>query len=159
MEIRFINEYKLNRKLIKEYVYNVLCKNIIITGYALTIISLILFFVNKETNLVMLTIFFISLITTTLTPILTSNQIEENSKKLNNGKIEKTIIKFSNNIVMDEGKAHIEFDYKQIKKITETKNFLVLSLSKQSAILVLKQGFTKNDNQNFLKFIKQKIGE
>ena len=157
MEIKFINEYKLNRKLIKEYVYNVLCKNIIITGYALTIISLILFFVNKET--LMLTISFISLITTILTPILTINQIEENSKKLNNEKIEKTIITFSNNIVMDEGKAHLEFDYKQIKKITETKNFLVLSLSKQSAILVLKQGFTKNDNQNFLKFIKEKIGE
>jgi len=157
MEIKFINEYKLNRKLIKEYVYNVLCKNIIITGYALTIISLILFFVNKET--LMLTISFISLITTILTPILTINQIEENSKKLNNEKIEKTIITFSNNIVMDEGKAHLEFDYKQIKKITETKNFLVLSLSKQSAILVLKQGFTKNDDQNFLKFIKEKIGE
>lgn len=157
MEIKFINEYKLNRKLIKEYVYNVLCKNIIITGYALTIISLILFFVNKET--LMLTISFISLITTILTPILTINQIEENSKKLNNEKTEKTIITFSNNIVMDEGKAHLEFDYKQIKKITETKNFLVLSLSKQSAILVLKQGFTKNDDQNFLKFIKEKIGE
>lgn len=157
MEIKFINEYKLNRKLIKEYVYNVLCKNIIISGYALTIISLILFFVNKET--LMLTISFISLITTILTPILTINQIEENSKKLNNEKIEKTIITFSNNIVMDEGKAHLEFDYKQIKKITETKNFLVLSLSKQSAILVLKQGFTKNDDQNFLKFIKEKIGE
>ena len=157
MEIKFINEYKLNRKLIKEYVYNVLCKNIIITGYALTIISLILFFVNKET--LMLTISFISLITTILTPILTINQIEENSKKLNNEKIENTIITFSNNIVMDEGKAHLEFDYKQIKKITETKNFLVLSLSKQSAILVLKQGFTKNDDQNFLKFIKEKIGE
>lgn len=157
MEIKFINEYKLNRKLIKEYVYNVLCKNIIISGYALTIISLILFFVNKET--LMLTISFISLITTILTPILAINQIEENSKKLNNEKIEKTIITFSNNIVMDEGKAHLEFDYKQIKKITETKNFLVLSLSKQSAILVLKQGFTKNDNQNFLKFIKEKIGE
>lgn len=157
MEIKFINEYKLNRKLIKEYVYNVLCKNIIISGYALTIISLILFFVNKET--LMLTISFISLITTILTPILTINQIEENSKKLNNEKIEKTIITFSNNIVMDEGKAHLEFDYKQIKKITETKNFLVLSLSKQSAILVLKQGFTKDDNQKFLKFIKEKIGE
>lgn len=157
MEIKFINEYKLNRKLIKEYVYNVLCKNIIISGYALTIISLILFFVNKET--LMLTISFISLITTILTPILTINQIDENSKKLNNEKIENTIITFSNNIVMDEGKAHLEFDYKQIKKITETKNFLVLSLSKQSAILVLKQGFTKNDDQNFLKFIKEKIGE
>ena len=157
MEIKFINEYKLNRKLIKEYVYNVLCKNIITSGYALTIISLILFFVNKET--LVLTISFISLITTILTPILTINQIEENSKKLNNEKIEKTIITFSNNIVMDEGKAHLEFDYKQIKKITETKNFLVLSLSKQSAILVLKQGFTKNDDQNFLKFIKEKIGE
>ncbi len=42
----FKNEYTLNRKLITEYVLNVLCKNIIIVGIVIMIFGLVLFLTN-----------------------------------------------------------------------------------------------------------------
>ncbi len=55
---------------------------------------------------------------------------------------------------MDEGKVHLEFEYNQIKQILETKNFIVLKTSEQSAILVLKEGFTTGKVEDFITFIK-----
>lgn len=58
---------------------------------------------------------------------------------------------------MDEGKVHLEFEYNQITKIVETKSFIVLRLSENSAILVLKDGFVKGTQEEFSKFINEKI--
>ena len=80
-------------------------------------------------------------------------------KRLNNGTIEKTNVKFLNNIVMNEGKVHLEFEYGQITQIVYTKNFIVLKTSEQSAILVLKNGFLKGNETEFLKFIKEKTNK
>ena len=69
--------------------------------------------------------------------------IENTSKRINNGKIEKTSVEFDNNIKMNEGKVHLEFEYSQVSKIVQTSNFIVLKLGKQSAILVYKNRFTE----------------
>ena len=58
---------------------------------------------------------------------------------------------------MDEGKIHLEFDYKQIKKIVNTKNFIILKINNKSAILVLKNGFVKGNKKDFIEFIENKI--
>ena len=50
----------------------------------------------------------------------------------------------------------LEFEYSQITQIVHTKNFIVLKTSEQSAILVLKNGFLKGNETDFLKFIKEK---
>ena len=151
----FQNEYTMSIKLIKEYVYQILCKKIIFIGYIIFIVGIILFFIfENEKSYIMLTAGCISGICALFTPIITVKQIEENSKRLNNGKIEKTYINFSNNIVMDEGKVHLEFEYNQIKQILETKNCIVLKSSEQSAILVLKEGFTTGKVEDFITFIK-----
>lgn len=157
MEPNFTNKYTLNDKLIKEYVYKILCKKIIITGIILTILSLLLFVILKKDYMIVISL--ISLITTLLTPQLTIKQIKETSKKLNNEKIEATTITFANNIVMTEGKNHFEFEYTQIKNIIQTKNLIALTLTKQTAILLTKEGFQNNNTKNFLEFINNKIGE
>lgn len=58
---------------------------------------------------------------------------------------------------MNEGKIHLEFDYKQIKKIVNTKNFIILKINNKSAILVLKNGFVKGNKKDFIEFIENKI--
>ena len=63
------------------------------------------------------------------------------------------------NIVMNEGKVHLEFEYSQIIKILQTKNFIVLKTSEQSAILVLKDGFLKGTESDFIKFIENKLNK
>ena len=154
----FENEYKMETKLYKEYVYNVLCKKTIIIGVIILILGIFMFFVmDQDKSYVMLTAGIIAGVASIMTPILTVKQLEETEKRLNNGIIEKTNVKFSDNIVMNEGKVHLEFEYNQITKILQTKNFIVLKTSEQSAILVLKDGFLKGTENEFLKFIEEKI--
>lgn len=110
-----------------------------------------------DSNSIMLTGSLTLLFITIVLPIITIKQIEETGKRLNNGKIEKTKVKFFDNIVMDEGKAHLEFEYSQIKQVIETKNLIILKISRQNAILVLKDGFIEGDYKKFLEFINDKI--
>ena len=156
MENLFENEYLMERKYYKEYVLNVLCKKIIITGLLVMIFGLIFTaFVGLEDAKIVLTAAIIAGIASILTPVV--KQLEDTEKRLNNWKIEKTKVIFSDNIVMDEGKVHLEFEYNQITKIVETKSFIVLRLSENSAILVLKDGFVKGTQEEFSKFINEKI--
>lgn len=158
MENLFENEYLMERKYYKEYVLNVLCKKIIITGLLVMIFGLIFtVFVGLENAKIVLTAAIIAGAASILTPVVTIKQLEDTEKRLNNGKIEKTKVIFSDNIVMDEGKVHLEFEYNQITKILETKSFIVLRLSENSAILVLKDGFVKGTQEEFSKFINEKI--
>jgi len=154
----FENEYTMTKKLFKEYVYNVLYKKMIILGCIVAILGIIMFVLIKDRQAYeMLIIAFILGFSILVTPIIVVKQFEETSKRLNNGKIEKTRVKFLDNIVMDEGKVHLEFEYNQIKEIVKTKNFIVLKISSQSAILVLKNGFKVENEEDFLKFINKKI--
>ena len=154
----FENEYQISRKFLKEYVYGVLCKKVLIIGITISLIgALFSFFTTSQNKYIIITSSIIALVTSIITPIITIKELENLSRRLNNGKIEKTNIKFSNNIIMKEGKAHLEFEYNQITKIVYTKNFIVLKTSNNSAILVLKSGFLKGTKQEFIKFIEEKI--
>lgn len=104
----FENEYKMENKLYKEYVYNVLCKKTIIIGSIIMILGIFMFFVMEQDKAyVMLTAGIIAGVASIMTPILVVKQLEETEKRLNNGIIEKANVKFSDNIVMNEGKVHL----------------------------------------------------
>ena len=154
----FENEYTMNRKLTKEYVFKIIGKRMMIIGLSIFLLGIIMFLLfDDNIKYVMLTCSFIALFCAVMTPIIMVNDLEKISKRFNNGKIEKTKVIFNENITMDEGKVHLEFEYGQIKQIVETNNFIVLKLDTNSAILVLKQGFTKGNQEEFFKFIKSKI--
>lgn len=160
MEKLFENEYTMETKFFKEYVYNVLCKKIIITGFIIGLIGILFFyFIPSPNAYIILTAAIIASISAIFTPIVTIKELEKASKRFNNGIIEKTNIKFSNNIVIDEGKVHLEFEYSQITKVVQTKNFIALKTSEQSAILVFKNGFLKGNEKEFIQFIKEKTNK
>ena len=152
----FRNEYTLNRKLIKEYVFAILCKDIIIIGTIISLLLIIVFALNSKLYMGLICMCFIVFFIA-FTPSLMIKNLEDNSKRLNNGKIEKTIVDFNKNIVMNEGKVHLEFEYSQVKKIKQTKNFIVLLIGPKSAILVYKNGFTNGTTSDFINFINEKI--
>ena len=152
----FKNEYTMDDKLITEYVFDILCKNIIIVGALLALFSFIIFLLDT-TSYIGLAVCLFSLFFMAFCPIIMIKNIKDSSKRLNNGKIEKTEVEFSNNIILNEGKVRLEFEYSQIKKIKQTKNFIVLMISNNSAILVLKDGFINGNKDDFLSFIRNKF--
>lgn len=72
---------------------------------------------------VMLTCAIICLFTAVISPIIMIYNIENTSKRINNGKIEKTSVEFDNNIKMNEGKVHLEFEYSQVFKNSANPKF------------------------------------
>ena len=149
----FKNEYTMNRKLIVEYVFKIFGTKTIIRGIFIFILGLLMYLIEGDSlGYVMLTCAIICLFTAVISPIIMIYNIENTSKRINNGKIEKTSVEFDN-----EGKVHLEFEYSQVSKIVQTQNFIVLKLGKQSAILVYKNGFTEGSENEFIKFIEEKI--
>ena len=157
MENMFENEYTMDTKYFKEYVYNVLCKKTIRSGVIIGVIGILFFaFVHSKVAYITLTAGVIAFLSAIFTPVVSAKELEKSAKRLNNGNIEKTRVKFLDNIVMDEGKVHLEVEYSQITEIVQTKNFIVLKTSEQSAVLVLKNGFIKGNENVFMKFIEEK---
>lgn len=156
----FINEYTMNKQLYKEYVYQYLRKNIIIVNLILSLgLFVESFFVYEDlyARCICLGAGVIIILATLVDPIIVVNNFIKNSKVLGSNKIQKTSVKFDENIVIDEGKIHLEFEYSQIKKISETKNFIILKLAKTSSILVYKNGFVEGTEKEFIEFISGKI--
>ena len=154
----FENEYTMNRKLTQEYVLNILCKKMAIIGICTFIGGTALYLLERNGfGYVMLTCAILSLILIIILPFVLINTIEKDSKRFNNGNIEKTCITFNDKIVMNEGNVHLEFEYSQIKKIMQTKNFIVLKTGEWTAILVYKLGFVKGSEGEFTKFINSKM--
>ena len=157
MENIFENEYIMETKYFKEYVYKVLCKKTIRSGVIIGVIGIMFFaFVHSKVAYITLTAGVIATLSAIFTPLVSAKELEKSAKRLNNGNIEKTRVKFLDNIVMDEGKVHLEVEYNQITEIVQTKNFIVLKTSEQSAVLVLKNGFVKGNENDFMKFIEEK---
>ena len=74
----FENEYKMENKLYKEYVYNVLCKKTIIIGSIIMILGIFMFFVMEQDKAyVMLTAGIIAGVASIMTPILVVKQLEK----------------------------------------------------------------------------------
>lgn len=157
MEYTFENQYTMNKSWYFEYVSLVLFKGPLLVCLLFVFFSILFMFLKGQIFDIL--IFFILFVLFFSYFLLTKTvkSLIEVSKRLNNGVIKKTVVHFGEHIEMDEGIAHLEFQYSQIKDVVKTKNFIVLKLSCDSAILVLKNGFTRGSEKDFLEFIQTRI--
>lgn len=155
----FENQYELNKTIIKEYVYKILCKKIIFIGYLIFVLGLLIGLLIKVNNLkiAVLGISFIALFSAIFIPFKAIRDIETNTKNLHQGNFELTIIKFDDVITFDEGDTHLEFQYHDLQSLIETDNLIAIKLSFFSYIVLNKQGFVVGDLSDFLIFINMKL--
>ncbi len=151
----FENRYTISKSLLREYVCFAMQRNLLLFGLCVSILGFVSSLYDYEAVIAVVTL--ICLISTLLTPVLCVRQLMDMSKRLNGGNIVPTVVRFGDNIVMDEGKIHLEFDYSQITKIRETKHLYALMLGKNNAILVIKNGFTIGTAEEFQTFIRTKL--
>ncbi len=86
-------------------------------------------------------------------PNLTARILYRNTIRLHGGTVPETVIRFSDEITMEEGTLSVRFGYRQVTKIRETKLLYVLMLGKDSGIILDKSGFSVGDLAAFRSFI------
>ena len=156
----FENEYTMSKKLIREYVNRAFGIKTSIIGITFAIIALfnVLLSENKETRFIMITLGVLMLAYPFIVNVIMVRNLEKASKLLNDGKREKTQVIFNDdNIVLNEGKVHYEFSYNGMKKVMQSKNFIIIKTNAGGAVLVHKEGFVKGDREAFLEFINKKV--
>ena len=95
MENMFENEYTMETKYFKEYVYKVLCKKTIRSGVIIGVIGILFFvFVHSKVAYITLTAGVIALLSAFFTPVVSAKELEKAAKRLNNGNIKKQKLNF-----------------------------------------------------------------
>jgi len=155
----FKNKYTMNKELYREYCVSIFMKKILFVGVLMVVIAMLSVItssgVYRGINICAATV--LAVLCVTIFTYLPTRLMDE-SMRIGGGKINETQVVFDKNIVMDEGKIHMEFEYAQVLKIFESKNFLALNIGKGSNILVKKDGFTEGTLEDFRSFIKDKTG-
>lgn len=76
----------------------------------------------------------------------------------NQGAIEwERVIQFTDDIIVIDGNTTSRYQWVQVVKCIENKNYLILVLGNGLGIRVDKSGFTKNTYENFLKYVKNQF--
>lgn len=163
MDYKFENRYYDNDEMIKEYISKIITGKISLVGMGTFIFSLIFSVIMYKTNDYVLmaivgTAGLISFVAAIFTPILTFKEIKKSSKALNSENHE-NIVRFGNDITIEQGKAKITVEYNKIFKTHNLKHSYVLQFGKQNSILIVPDKFTKGNFEEFKIFLKEKCPE
>ncbi len=162
MDIRFENRYTASDTMLREYVNKVASRSIslmCVVVFLLGVILLALARVNGDGVEIAAVCMVIAVVVGVLTPRLLLREIRATSDRLNNGKTCETVVRFGENITMEEGTTSMQFEYSQITKIHDLKHSYVLMLGRQNGILLSKTGFTVGSFEDFQPFIREKTGK
>ncbi|HCT93048.1 MAG TPA: hypothetical protein DF613_16940 [Lachnospiraceae bacterium] len=157
------NRYVISDQMMDEYIRKVLCRNIRLAGLVFALVSAVmLVFTIVDGMYVLAAVFGVCLIIMVavplLTPPLTRRQMRDASEKLHGGRLCETVIRFGEDIAMEEGTVNMRIAYGQIQRIIELPSVCVLVMGKQNAVLVDPKGFSVGGYKEFLVFIKEKTG-
>ena len=162
METVFENEITLAPHILYEYMHSQLGNA---SKYAAItmVIGLAMFaagsFIGKKIILFFTAIILIVIVLLSLKffPFFLSNKVYKKRLLMNNGKQLKRIIRFTENIhIVTANNKELSYEYRQITKIYETQNLLILKIGTIVGILLDKNNFILGDLRAFRKFIKEK---
>ncbi|MCD8050464.1 MAG: YcxB family protein [Clostridiales bacterium] len=164
IDIRFENRYKVNELMLREYVYKVVSRNIVLMCVVVFLLGVFLLALSRSNGDNFMTgiaavCMVIAVVVGVLTPRLLLREIRATSDRLNNGRKCETVVRFGEKITMEEGTTSMQFEYSQITKIHDLKHSYVLMLGRQNGILLNKTGFTVGSFEDFQPFIREKTGK
>lgn len=161
--MQYENRYVISDQMMADYIRKVLCRNIRLTGLVFSPVSAVaLAFTLVDGMYILAGVFGVCLVIMVavplLTPPLTLRQMRDASEKLHGGKTCETVIRFGEDIVMEEGTVNMRIAYEQITRIVELPSVCVLIMGKNNAVLVKPDGFVTGRYEDFLVFIREKTG-
>lgn len=162
MEILFENRYNETPEMTEEYIKKILCKkikNLAIIVMLFSALMLITSLINHRYLLVIIysILFILSLTVTLFIEKLMRHQFYNNIQNIHGDIRPETILRFSNNINITEGKYSLNIEYSEIKKVQNLKYSYALILGTQQALLIKKDAFSIGDFESFQEFITSKI--
>ncbi len=113
MDIRFENRYTASDAMLREYVNKVASRSISImcvVVFLLGVLLLALAKANGDGGEIAAVCMVIAVVVGVLTPRLLLREIRATSDRLNNGKTCETVVRFGENITMDEGTPSMQFE-------------------------------------------------
>ena len=162
MESLFENEITLTPHILYEYM---LAQSGAASKYAgiAMIIGLIMFatgsFIDKNIVLFFTAIILIVIVLLFLKffPRFLSNKVYKKRLAMNNGEQIKRIIGFTESIhIVTANNKELSYGYRQVTKIYETQNLLILKIGTMVGILLDKNNFKLGNFETFYKFINEK---
>ena len=159
--MQYENRYVISDHMMEEYIRKVLCRKISLVGLIFSLVSATMLALTLAEGRYVLAAVFgvclaIMLAVLLLTPPLTLRQMRDASEKLHGGRLCETVIRFGEDIAMEEGTVSMRIAYGQIKRIVELPLVCVLVMGKHNAVLVDPKGFSVGGYEEFLAFIKGK---
>lgn len=160
-DLKFQNQYHTDKEVTKEYAKYVFCKSTRILGIVLMIISAIAFVLSlkagyKMSESALFILCFVGGLLIYGYYIIIVKVVDHSAKKKEQEQPE-CIVRFGNKILMEQGKLQKEYEYKQVRKFYNLPHIYALIIGKNQAVLVKKGGFTKGKEEEFEKFIKERM--
>lgn len=157
--ILFANKYTLTKAVLNEYTKALTFKSRdIVLGVFLILSGLL--FINTAAFVWSIIFFIVGLFPLTLNPFLhklITNRRYKQSLLFNNGTEPWKTTELSGRIhTLSSNKAETFFDYSQITHIKETKNLIILNVTRLVCIIIKKDGFTVGTLPEFRVFIRTK---
>ena len=158
----FVNRYVVTDAMIKEYVSRVVYHKTKRTGVFFSLLSVIMFFISyRKGDAVFMGVYAVCFLVLAgsllaLCPMAVK-QIKESGKKLHNGKSYETVVRFGEDITMEEGACAITVEYGQIERIYYLEHACVLMFGRRNGILLDPKGFTEGSFTEFKEFIESRV--
>lgn len=155
LEIRF---YPTD-KMYKEYVYKVLCRDIVVCCIVAATVAGVSMIVCMKSEPVLAIIegvcMVVLLIILFLAPKDTLKRIRTANMQTDSGTYPECVVNFSDTVKMTEGKYNIEITYGQVCRIFRLKSCNVLMYAKEKGILYVRDNFGEKE-EDFEVFLLEK---
>ncbi|MCI9169271.1 MAG: hypothetical protein HFH01_14150 [Dorea sp.] len=156
----FENRFYPTDEMYKEYVYKVLCRDMVVCCIIAATVAGITMIVCMKSEPVLAIIegvcMVVMLIVLFLAPKDTLKRMRAVNMQTDSGTYPECVVNFSDTVKMTEGKYNLEITYEQICRIFRLKSCGVLMYEKEKGILYGRDNFVEKDGEEFETFILEK---
>lgn len=163
MEILFENRYTMTKEQLMDWANNPIKKNYFKIMWIILMILMIAMFCNSilSGDIMFLALYLLMTAYCIYRGFFRNKIILRRQFKIiasNQGAMEwKRVIQFTDSITVIDGNRTSLYQWNQVIKFIETKNYFILVFKYGIGIRVDKNGFTKNTYENFLQYIKNEF--
>lgn len=157
MSFQFENRYVMTEEMLREYTGRVICRGLakncaLFSGLCALLCLAAIRLHHLGAAAVLGSFTALGLAAGLSLPFLAARQLDSGE----NGRMETTVVRFGERILLMEGGVRCWYDYSEITAVQVFRTFSVLRIGKRDAIVLSPAGFSRGDNISFWRFFREK---